>query len=389
MNLEDLKNKSVLLFGKPRAFSLEEFVAQMKHHEIDLVNVLDESVAVSIDGRMMSPYEQMASDALYEKGAVESMSIDALESQLAGEIDADTLLMSLKLSHDKERLKSFLQNSMIDDKLFLRLIKMYDWKREDFFENDDNRDVSAAFIARFYKDIERNHNVQYATTGFIHLVSQTKDATLLKAISELEPLAYHPKIESAIAMSVFTDEALQKKLYKSGDTQILEALSLNKNLCAELMEEFIENESLSLNVARSIELNESLFIQLEKFKVAMAQNNTLLPKMQEKLLDEEDFFINQALAKNSIITEETIAKLLLLKDEKLTLAIYENSATQLEILTLAYKDSRYHEALSKNENTPIEILYQLVLDRRYEHYVKTNKGYGKHIQTQNIGWLVE
>ncbi len=118
MNLDDLKNKSVLLFGKPRAFSLEEFDAQMKHHEINVVREIDDAVVISVDGRMMTPYEQMQSDDLYEKGAVKSMSIDALETQLAHEIDTDTLLMSLKLSHDKERLKNFIQNSMINDALF-------------------------------------------------------------------------------------------------------------------------------------------------------------------------------------------------------------------------------------------------------------------------------
>jgi len=71
---------------------------------------------------------------------------------------------------------------------FLKLLKMYAWGGEDFFENDDNRDVSAAIILRFYKDIERNHNVQYATSGFIHLLAQTDNQELIRAILELEPL---------------------------------------------------------------------------------------------------------------------------------------------------------------------------------------------------------
>jgi len=121
MNLEDLKNKTILLFGKPRAFSPQEFDAQMKQHKISVVDELNDDVVISIDGRMMTPFEQNASDELYESQKVSSVSIDELEKKLAKEIDKDTLLMSLKLSHDKERLKSFIQNSMISDELFLNL----------------------------------------------------------------------------------------------------------------------------------------------------------------------------------------------------------------------------------------------------------------------------
>lgn len=388
MKLDELKNKTILLFGKPRAFSQDEFDAQMKQHKIELVKELSDAVVLSVDGRMMSPYEQNASDALYEAGKIGSISIDVLERELVKNIDKDTLMMSLKLSHDKERLKSFIQNPMISDTLFFSLIKMFDWRGEDFFENDDNRDVSAAFISRFYENIERNHNVQYATTGFIHLVAQTKSATLLSAISELQPLQYHPKIKSAIAMSVFCDEVLQKKLYKSGDAVILEALSLNKNLSAELVEEFIKDKTLALNVAKSRELDTSLFSRLEDLRVALAQNSSLTQEMQEKLLDYEEPLVYLSLANNRVASKETVKRLLALNDEKLLLSIYENSATPQEILTQAYENSEYHEALAKNENTPVEILYQLVLDSRYERYVKTNAGYGKHIQTENIGWMV-
>jgi len=388
MNLNEIKNKTILLFGKSRAFSTDEFISQMKHHKISVVNELSDEVVLSVEGRMMSPYEQNASDALYESQKVSSISIDALEKELAKEIDKDTLLMSLKLSHDKERLKSFIQNAMISDELFFKLIKMYSWSGEDFFENDDNRDVSAAFISRFYENIERNHNVQYATTGFIHLVAQAKTVELLNAISLLEPLQFHPKIKRAIAMSVVCDEAMQKRFFKSQDPQFLEALSVNKNLSLNILNELITKEYLGVNVARNIELNEKLFEKLEKFSIALAGNESLTLEMQEKLLNKNDAFINVALASNSSIGKKNIEKLLLLDEEDIKQALYENSATPQELLQKAYENAEYHGALARNENTPIEILYQLQLDSRYERMVKTNAGFGKHIQSENIGWMV-
>lgn len=42
--------------------------------------------------------------------------------------------------------------------------------------------------------------------------------------------------------------------------------------------------------------------------------------------------------------------------------------------------------LAKNPSTPIDVLYQLQLDSRFERSVKENPTFGRHIQTENIGW---
>ena len=388
MNLEDLKNRTILMLGKSRAFSVDEFASQLKYHKITAVKELVDGVGVIVEGRMMTPYEQNESDELYEQKKYKFVKIDDLEKALAKDMDNDTLLMSLKLSHDKERLKSFLQNAMLNDELFFKLLKMYKWQGEDFFENDDNRDVSAAFISRFYENIERNHNVQYATTGFIHLVAQTKDANLLKEISKLEPLSYHPKIKSAIAISLYCDESMQKSFFNEAKQSTLEALSFNKNLSRELVKEFLKEDDLVKNIAKSVNLDDELFWLLEQEPVSLSQNESLSLGMQEELLALNKNEITLRLAQNNGIDEKIISKLLLDKNEEIKMALYQNGSTPVAILQEAYADESSHEALSKNENTPIDILYQLQLDSRYERFVKTNAGYGKHIQTENIGWLV-
>ena len=388
MNLEEIKRRKILLFGKPRAFSQAEFDAQLAHHAIVLVTEYAEDVAYVVDGRMMTPYEQIKSDTLYEEQGVKALSIDVLERELAKSINEKTLLMSLKLSHDKERLKSFLQNTMIPDTLFFQLIQMYDWKGEDFFENDANRDVSAAFIGRFYENIERNHNVQYATTGFMHLVAQAKTSELLNAIAALEPLQFHPKIKTAIAMNVSLEASTQMKFAQKGGEQILEALSLNSNLTEPLIEQFLLDEGLKYNVIRFVKLTERLFEMFVREYKEVAQNESLTLQMQEELLAMEDREVELFLAQNEKIALSTVEKLLQNAGEALALHVYTNSATPQNILQEAYKNPVYHEALAKNENTPVEILYQLQLDGRYERFVKINAGFGKHIQSENIGWLV-
>jgi hypothetical protein len=385
MNLQTI-NK-ILLFGKSRAFSEEEFISQLKHHKIELVKEYTAEVSLVVDGRMMTPYEQNLSDALYEKESINAVSIDVLEKELATFMDEGTLLMSLKLSRDKERLKSFIQNTLLQDSLFFKLMKMYSWRGEDFFENDDNRDVSAAFISRFYENIERNHNVQYATTGFIHLVGQTKSSELLKAIASLEPLKFHPKIMAAILRSEFCDANMQEQFARKDEQEIDEALSCNKNLKLSIVEKFLKRGELARSMAQNISLSEESFKLLFEFKEDLARNESLSEEMQKELLSLEKIELYRALACNENLRAFAIKRLLENSDTELFENLYKNSKIPVNLLEEAYKKGLYLGAIAQNEATPVEILYQLQLDSRYERFVKTNAAFGRHIQSENIGWL--
>ncbi len=421
MNLQNLQNKIILLFGKSRAFSMDEFASQMKFHKVSVVNSYSDDVALVVEGKMMTPYEQNASSALYEEygSALEFVGIDVFEREVARYIDANTLLMSLKLSRNKERLKSFLQNSMIDDALFFKLLKMYAWGGEDFFENDDNRDVSAAIILRFYKDIERNHNVQYATSGFIHLLAQTDNKELIRAILELEPLqktnSANTKIKTLIAMRHDCDEAMQTALYGSGDASVLEALCKNENLSKTLLEKLLQMPQFAPVLARYAKLDDALFEKLLAVTpLSLAKNETLTPQMQERLVALDASDVHLSLASNEKITLGVVEKLLSFGSFKLQQVVYKNSATPAEMLQEAYKESVHHaavasnpntpqeilealsnsgdievlKALAQNKSTPVELLYQLQLDSRLARTVKENPAFGRYIQQENIGWIV-
>jgi hypothetical protein len=415
MNLETLKNRQMLLLGKPRAFSNEEFFAQLELHHITLVKELQEDIKFILEGRMMTPYEQNLSDELYEKGGYTFLKIDDFERALAQEIDDNVLLMSLKLSNDKERLKSFLQNSCVSDELFFKLLQMYKWSGEDFFENDDNRDVTAALIGRFYENIERNHNVQYATTGLIHLVSQTKKSELLEAISTLEPLSYHPKISLLLAQHPQTPQKVLKRFLREANSGVLEAMSANSSLAFALVKELaLKDEAYGKILAKKLVLTQESFELLGDFAEELAENLTLSDSMQRSLLAHNDLELLKRLAANSALTQESIEALRKIDDEALTqallqnpnvdeallreaykmpenyLALAKNSATPKDILEALFEsgDGAVLEALARNEATPVEILYQLQLDSRFERAVKTNAAFGRHIQSENIGWLV-
>ena len=448
MNLKELEDKKILLFGKSRAFSMDEFSSQLKFHKISIVGQFEEDVSLVVEGRMMTPYEQNAGDALYKErsGSIEFVSIDTLEKELAKHIDANTLLMSLKLSRNKERLKSFIQNTMIDDELFFKLLKMYTWSSEDFFENDDNRDVSAAIIGRFYKNIERNHNVQYATSGFMHLISQTSNQELIETIAGLEPLVKvasdananilcaisshadtpksvltlfikraDPRVNRVIAMRDDCDEEMQQGLYDSKDENVLEALSWSKNLAKSVVYKILEIDLYTKNMAKNINLDDELFtLFAEKYPLETAKNSSLSLSMQQRLMDLKLQNVNISLASNTFIDAGVAMKLLHEDSSEIANEIYKNSATPPQALEEAYKESSNHlslscnvstpphillalaqrgngevlKALAQNPTTPVEVLYQLQLDARFARAVKENPAFGRYIQQENIGWEV-
>jgi hypothetical protein len=198
---------------------------------------------------------------------------------------------------------------------------------------------------------------------------------------------FHPKIRMAIAMSIYLDEAMQERLFKSGETFLHEALSFNKKLKLSLVQKLMSEVAFGENMAKSIELDDEKFKLLRAFDVNLALNETLTFEMQKTLLALELDEVKLSLASNSSLDSSLIESLLGEENIKLQELLHQNSAMPVALLEEAYKNGNYHLELAKNESTPVEILYQLQLDSRYERAVKTNASFGKHIQSENIGWL--
>jgi hypothetical protein len=323
--------------------------------------------------------------------------------------------MSLKLSRNQERLVAFLQNPYITDELFFKLLKLYDWRCEGLFDNDTNRDVTAAIIGRFYVDLDRNHNVQYAMSGLAHLIERYGNRELISAIAELSPIASeikHPHDRSlngvldAIALHSDTQESILKALMGERATLLAhrEALALESELLALKDEEvnviLAQNRTLSPTGTLQLEsaypdliasktlLDEERFGRLlENYAVYLAANPSLTPAMQQKLYSLGDDTVSEALASNMVIEGEILDHLFERGAFSVSLASNPSlPSDKLESLA-SIGDAKVLSALASNIATPIDTLYQLSLDRRFERAVKTNPTFGKHIQTHNIGWF--
>ena len=444
MKLDDLKNKTILLFGKPRAFNQEEFAYQLQTLNVTLAERYSDDVSYIVEGRLITPYEQNELDRLYEEGHKEKFTdIDELEMTIIESIDADSLLMSLKLSHDRDRLLSYIKNSKISNTLFLKLIKLYDWKNEGFFENDENRDVTAALISRFYENIERNHNVQYATLGLMHLVEQTKDENLIETISTLSPIkngfsnsSLYPIILE-MAKNNATPNSVLKMLLKNGSLEIKKIIAskedLDKNLQNilfalnedEVNISLCKNPSLDADMAKQLQdrypdiIAENITLDDDFFEYFLqvspkhlAKNKTLTKQMQDRLLSLNDKDVTASLATNSNIDENISDEILLLGDGEINLSLFSNEMVKEENLREAYLHEKNYlslagnsktpedilrklayegdieiiKALCKNPSTPVDLLYEFRLDQRLERLVSQNEAFTNHIKTENIGW---
>ncbi len=445
MNLNELRGNTLLLLGKTRALSHEEFLLQLGAHDIALADGGD-TPSLIVEGRMMNPLEVQSRDELYAAKTAPFCDIDTLERLLCAHIDAARLTMSLKLSGDRERLLGYLQNPYIDDALFLKLIGMYDWGGEGFFENDANRDVTAALIVRFYDHIERNHNVQYANTGLMHLLAQRSDPELINTIASLAPLqkalreGCDPstrKIIDALAGHPATSDALLRKMVELGDDALRSRVALREDLSAELQQKLFALKEATLHaalaqnpaldhrialemeadygdrIAAHIALDEPLFERYyETRPAALAVNPTLTLAMQRRVYCLDDS-IQAALASNPAAAEQIVMLLYETNKPGVLASLAANPATPAEILGKMGWNKKIHAslalnpasppelleslavsedvevltALAKNPNTPAALLYQLQLDKRLERYVMENPGFGAHIQRENIGWL--
>ena len=243
MNLELLQNKTILLLGKTRALEKDEFLSQLQHHNITCISEYSNEVSYIIEGRMLNPFEQEEMEELHKSDSAPFLHISALEEALCKQIDSTKLHMSLKLSSDEDRLLAFIKNEFITDELFLRLITLHDWKNENFFENNENRDVTAALILRFYTDIQKNHNVQYATTGLLHLILQSENSELIEVISSLQPIK----------------KAIKDEDIENGTFKILQVISLHPLTPSSVIKMYIKNATkiLKAQVCTREDLNKT------------------------------------------------------------------------------------------------------------------------------------
>ncbi len=426
------------MLGKSRAFSMSEFQKQMRNHKITCISVLeyknemrDEAVAI-VEGGLMNPLEQDLLEELYFKKEKPIVRVGKLECHLAAYIDDNKLLMSLKLSKNSERLHNFLKNPLIADTLFLKLLKIYDFKNEGFFDTDDNRDVTTSLIERFYDNLEANHNIQYISLGIIQLINKSESCELINTLASLSIVSKALKKSDDELLEVMVQSLAkhhclnaeqQLKFAKSGSSEVGVILASRDDLELSLEQLLLSSEyeavkaRLATNAKLStqaiaslredyeasiilhVNLSDTLFKTFQSTNATLlAQNPTLTETMANTLFLLHNSSIHAALAKNETMPLWLAQKIVALCDATALQNLAQNGAVPEEILMQLYANENLHvdlaantnlskilikqlsrsnnidilSALAQNSATPLELLYEFLLDMRLENIVRQN-----------------
>ena len=319
---------------------------------------------------MIHPYEEEISYEVYKLKIPTFKDIE-FEKFYAQNINQNSLLMTLKLSNDQDKIIRVLKNESFDDELYLKILKLYDWKGEGLFDNDNNRDVTITFIKRFFKAEYRvDPSTLYSPVNLSKIVAESKDQILLDTLLYIPNYQFNtskksksPKntreliannhyshvdtlkrllsfkdddIDFFLAKNSSIDEDMQESIYKRGVFENLLNLATNQNLSDKLFFLLLENKDIAPT------LLEFAKIDKDRFEKARAK--------------EEFYFI----AKNENIGE-FIDTLLTLNDKRVDLFLAQNPATKLEHLQFLFKkdDKDIDINLSKNINISDDLAYKL------------------------------
>ncbi len=393
--VDSLDGKKVLFVGKTKTMSEEDielFLEQAGAQKAEDEN--DAPIGMIVLGRLYNPHEEAMCDAMEREG-VPVVDIEKIEAHYAATIDPDSLLGSLTLFRNRERIINLLHNRSIPDELFCEILKLYDWEGKGPFESDENRDVAGTLVARFYPEIERNHNIQYSPLGPFLVAADCADPKLLEAMASIpeyeisqrsidswmprtlhESLLINPSLPASLlqkfaqsdderkrafaAMHPGLDPALQRSLAKSESEQILEGLARNPSLVPDLHEKLLESPYSSVRCAflSHQPLQEEIVEGIERFDEgslrAIARNRHLSEEKAIRLLNSGRIEILEELAGNESLPPSIYEEIFAKNDIALNRKLAANSALGEDLLRklVRVRDKELYAALASNPSMP-------------------------------------
>ncbi len=328
--LPELAGKRVLFLGKGKRMSDEDIALFLDQVGAERASEEeDPDLGLVVLGRLLNPLEEAYSDRKAREG-VPVVTLEELERHYAATIDPEALVGSLALFANRERIIDLLGNSAISDDLFCRILRFYDWQGEGPFENDENRDVAGRVVARFYPDIEKNHNIQYSPVGPFLVAAHSSDPRLLEAMAEI------PDYEVSQRS---TDEWMPRRLHES--------LLINPALPEEVLERF----------GREGDLRKVGFV---------AAHPNLGESGQRKLAGRSEAWIDEGLARNPNLSPTLRAKIGSSGDPRVRSAFLEHQRVCGETIDAVVRKGEERELEALGANRYLEEETALMLARREE-----------------------
>jgi len=379
--IEKNPNKILLFLGRVPNFTPQElrhFVEDLGMKYADTYQGEEPSdIALLVLSSMLTPPEEQLSYDLYDAG-VEDVSLEVFEKFYTQRIQPNTLLMSLKLSNDQQKLRRMLQNEAFSDEIFLKLFGMLDWGSEGIYECDENRDMTIAFVKRFYRpDGFRDPAMIYAPTTVMNIAQESRDPKVLDAILSMPNHTikvsryetHRPKnLRETVAFNESIAPETIRRLMGYGDEGIDYFLAGNGALSGKELQRLYDRSTslVRLMLAHNQALTDELFCVLlkdeERVVHALFAHQPITPT---RLAWIKEHPAVAYVGKNPNI-EEVVTALVALETWELDKALASNATLSCEALEIL--DQRYGEAialaLAHNPNLSVALFEKLYgLDR--------------------------
>ncbi len=399
---EENMGKSVLFLGRVKNFTPEEIQLFLDQFNMKYIEEVDTNVAIMIESSMMTPIEEDIAYELY-KGGLASFKLSEFEKFYALKIKPNSLLMSLKLSNDQERLKRVLKNESFKDDLFLKLFKLYDWQGEGVYDNDDNRDMTISFVKRFYRpDSFMDPAIIYSPVTLSSVISDSKDPQLLDVVLSMpnygflstrneqkrasnlrELVAYNRfiskesmkkllsfrdnNIDYFLASNISLDESMQEEIYQRGDNDIKMMLAQNSSLSQNLFDtlldesEIVVQNLLAFQTITEDRLSKILAKNFSDEIFAILGENSSIENIISLLLNLNIELLAMRLSANPVVKESSLDKLYDKFGDNIILPLSTNPNLSKSLIVEFFEKSDYeiNKLLASNPSTPKDILVKL------------------------------
>ena len=394
-----LENQNIFFTGRGDKIDKSELEKYLLQNGSNLVNLINEA-SIIIQGKFTPIHLE---DTIYElsKKQVQIIQIEKLEEEFSSNLDIDSILMAIKISKDNDRLIKLLSNNFFSDDVFVKLLKLYNFKGDDIYDSDDNRDVCTKIVERFCSLIETNHNIQYAPIGVYYTALETSNSNLLDVIYNMPNYIISAKnaqedqplsLREVVALNPNTSKTTQIQILKNSKINELKFLALNESINQmiqkKLFEKDIDEISLSLikannydetfiddflksNILKkellkrailSDELFEKLFVNIDDVStIYLSSNNSLTESMINKIFEKNIDNANINLLKNKSCPKNKIEEFLKLQDKIYNISIAHNTTlpSQLYLYLFSLDDYDVNLSLAQNIITPKEVLKNL------------------------------
>ena len=277
---------TVLFLGRVTNFTAEEISNFLEAQGMKYADKYEEQeVAIVVLSTMMTPVEEQHSYTLYN-AKIPEFRLVQFEEFYTKHIKPNTLMMSLKLSNDQERLKRLLKNSSFGDEVYLKLFKMYDWGADGVYDNDANRDTTITFVDRFYNpDGFRDPAMVYSPITLSNIARDAKDPAILDAM-----------------LTMPNHEIKQSRKEDLRPKNLRELVALNPMISRENIRYLLSfndiriNSFLACNDAINLKEQEYIYRQAnEVTKIMLTQNNSLEDTLFKELLGADEEIVKSLL----------------------------------------------------------------------------------------------